>query len=45
MQLPFFCIISENMPQKNYAFRMSTGSNILLNGRDKTRADNLPNLR
>ena len=29
------------MPQKNYAFRMSTRSNILLNGRDELRADQL----
>ena len=29
------------MPQKNYAFRMSTKSNILLNGRDTARADAL----
>ena len=29
------------MPQKNYAFRMSTRSNILLNGRDTARADAL----
>lgn len=29
------------MPQKNYAFRMSTKSNILLNGQDTARADAL----
>ena len=29
------------MPQKNYAFRMSTRSNILLNGRDELRAEKL----
>ena len=29
------------MPQKNYAFRMSTRKNILLNGRDGARAENL----
>ena len=29
------------MPQKNYAFRMSTRANILLNGTDRTRADQL----
>ena len=29
------------MPQKNYAFRMSTKKNILLNGRDESRAENL----
>lgn len=29
------------MPQKNYAFRMSTKANILLNGKDETRADKL----
>ena len=29
------------MPQKNYAFRMSTRSNILLNGKDEARADGL----
>ena len=29
------------MPQKNYAYRMSTRANILLNGKDETRADNL----
>jgi len=29
------------MPQKNYAFRMSTRSNILLNGRDVPRAERL----
>ena len=29
------------MPQKNYAFRMSTKSNILLNGKDEERANNL----
>lgn len=29
------------MPQKNYAFRMSTKANILLNGKDEARADSL----
>lgn len=29
------------MPQKNYAFRMTTRGNILLNGKDKSRACNL----
>ena len=29
------------MPQKNYAYRMSTKKNILLNGRDEARADAL----
>ena len=29
------------MPQKNYAFRMSTKANILLNGKDDARADKL----
>ena len=29
------------MPQKNYAFRMSTKANILLNGSDENRADKL----
>lgn len=29
------------MPQKNYAFRMSVKSNVLLNGRDESRADYL----
>ena len=29
------------MPQKNYAYRMSTRNNILLNGRDQARADAL----
>ena len=29
------------MPQKNYAFRMSTRANLLLNGTDKVRADML----
>ena len=29
------------MPQKNYAFRMTTKANILLNGPDETRADQL----
>lgn len=29
------------MPQKNYAFRMSTKANLLLNGDDKTRATSL----
>ena len=29
------------MPQKNYAFRMSTRANILLNGRDASRAERL----
>ena len=29
------------MPQKNYAFRMSTRANILLNGKDEARADKL----
>jgi len=29
------------MPQKNYAFRMSTRANILLNGTDKARAEEL----
>ena len=29
------------MPQKNYAYRMSTRKNILLNGRNETRADAL----
>ena len=29
------------MPQKNYAFRMSTRSNMLLNGSDEARADRL----
>ena len=29
------------MPQKNYAFRMSTRANILLNGKDRHRADTL----
>ena len=29
------------MPQKNYAFRMTTKQNILLNGRDEARADRL----
>ena len=29
------------MPQKNYAFRMSTKANILLNGKDETRANEL----
>jgi ABC-type multidrug transport system ATPase subunit len=29
------------MPQKNYAYRMSTKANILLNGRDEARADAL----
>ena len=29
------------MPQKNYAFRMTTKKNILLNGRDEARADQL----
>ena len=29
------------MPQKNYAFRMSTKENLLLNGTDKTRAEAL----
>ena len=29
------------MPQKNYAFRMSTKANILLNGSDMTRAESL----
>lgn len=29
------------MPQKNYAFRMSVRSNILLNGRDESRAEQL----
>ena len=29
------------MPQKNYAFRMSTKANILLNGTDKVRAEEL----
>ena len=29
------------MPQKNYAYRMSTRANILLNGRDEARADKL----
>ena len=29
------------MPQKNYAYRMSTKANILLNGRDEHRAEAL----
>ena len=29
------------MPQKNYAFRMTTRKNILLNGKDEARADSL----
>lgn len=29
------------MPQKNYAFRMTTKANILLNGKDEARADEL----
>ena len=29
------------MPQKNYAFRMTTKQNILLNGRDEARAERL----
>lgn len=29
------------MPQKNYAYRMSTKANILLNGKDENRADRL----
>jgi len=29
------------MPQKNYAFRMSTKKNILLNGKDAVRAENM----
>ena len=29
------------MPQKNYAYRMSTKANILLNGKDEARADKL----
>lgn len=29
------------MPQKNYAFRMTTKANILLNGRNEARADEL----
>ena len=29
------------MPQKNYAYRMSTRANILLNGRDESRAEKL----
>ena len=29
------------MPQKNYAFRMSTAANLLLNGSDKARAEEL----
>ena len=29
------------MPQKNYAFRMSTRANLLLNGTDETRAETL----
>ena len=29
------------MPQKNYAFRMSTKDNILLNGKDSAKAENL----
>ena len=29
------------MPQKNYAYRMSTKANVLLNGRDETRAEKL----
>ena len=29
------------MPQKNYAFRMSTRANLLLNGKDEARADRL----
>ena len=29
------------MPQKNYAFRMSANSNILLNGKEKARAESL----
>ena len=29
------------MPQKNYAFRMTARANILLNGRDESRADSL----
>ena len=29
------------MPQKNFAFRMSTRANILLNGKDEARANNL----
>ena len=29
------------MPQKNYAFRMTTKANILLNGPDEARADRL----
>lgn len=29
------------MPQKNYAFRMSTKANILLNGKDETKANEL----
>ena len=29
------------MPQKNYAFRMSTRANILLNGKDRARAEQL----
>ena len=31
------------MPQKNYAYRMSTRANILLNGKDETRAEMLMN--
>ena len=31
------------MPQKNYAFRMSTRANVLLNGKDQARADALLN--
>lgn len=29
------------LPQKNYAFRMSTKANLLLNGKDETKANNL----
>ena len=29
------------MPQKNYAYRMSTKANVLLNGKDETRAEKL----
>ena len=31
------------MPQKNYAFRMTTKANLLLNGKDEARANNLMN--
>ena len=37
---PLHCDIGY-MPQKNYAFRMSTRANILLNGKDEARASSL----